>query len=224
MTRSQPTPDDVDGPGTPDRMITLTDGVVAIAMTLLALDLRPEPADVGDPSSSRDLAHYFGDHVSQYGSFVLAFAIVAQYWVAHHRLMRGVRRQDAALVWPNMLFLFGVTLVPLTTYLTGTFTAPLATAIFAGSMVLMSISLALMGEIADRRGLRARRRTPAEQLRTRSREAVTIAVPLAVAALTWFVPGASWLFLLFFVADTPGRFLADRRARRADRAVVNAPD
>lgn len=214
MTTDGPTADE-DDPGTPDRMITLTDGVVAIAMTLLALDLRPDVTEVGDASSSRDLARYFGDHAGQYGAFVLAFAIVAQYWSAHHRLMRGIGRHDAAMVWPNMLFLFGVTLVPLTTYLTGNFSAPLATTIFAGSMVLMSISLALMSEIADHRGLRAHRRDPAERLRVRGREAVTIAVPLAVAVLTWFMPGSAYLFLLFFVADLPGRWLAGRRAARA---------
>lgn len=207
MTDEPAPSDDVEGP---DRLITLTDGVVAIAMTLLALDLKPDlPSDV----SSHDLGKYFTDHLDPYLAFVLAFGLIAQYWLVHHRLMRTVTRHDDGLTWANMLFLFGITLLPLTSYITGTFGAPLATSIFAGSLVIVSGALTLMSEVILRRGLAPP--VPRERrLRNRSREVTTLAIPLAIAVLAWFVPHASYLFFLFFLSDVPGRMLVRARGRR----------
>ncbi|MHA3702991.1 TMEM175 family protein [Jatrophihabitans sp. YIM 134969] len=195
----------------PERLVTLVDAVVAIAMTLLALDLRPDlPKDV----SSRGIAAYFGDHYGEYLAFVLAFAIIAQYWVVHHRMMRDVVRHDDALTWATMLFLFGVTLLPLTSFVTGNYGAPLATTIFAGSLVLLSISLTVLSEVIHRRGLRDAPLDPDVRARGVAREVVTIGVPLLVAVLTWFVPHASYLFLLLFLSDVPGRIALRLRDRR----------
>ena len=201
---------DDDGRGGPERLITLVDAVVAIAMTLLALDLRPDlPEDV----SSRHLADYFGEQVGEYLAFALAFAVIAQYWTVHHRLMRGVVRHDDALTWATMLFLFGITLLPLTSFVTGNYGAPLATTIFAGSLVLLSISLAVLSEVIHRHGLRDAPLPPDVRARGHAREVVTIGVPVLVAVLTWFVPHASYLFLLLFLSDVPGRIAVRRRDR-----------
>ncbi len=204
------TPDtDPETSGGPERLITLVDAVVAIAMTLLALDLRPEITGV---VTSRVLADYFSEYEAQYIAFVVAFVIIAQYWVVHHRVMRTVVRHDDALTWATMLFLFGITLLPLTSFITGNYDAPLATTIFAGSLVLLSISLALISEVVVRRGLRDAPVDPVMQRRGRWREVTTVSVPLLIAVLAWFVPHVSYLFFLLFLSDVPGR-LATRRMR-----------
>lgn len=204
---------DAEESGGAERVITLTDGVVAIAMTLLALDLRPD--DVARSASAGELGRYFRENSGQYSAFVIAFLIVAQYWVVHHRLMQGVRRQDSTLLRANMLFLFGVTLIPLTSYLNGNFESPLVTTIFAASLILMSVSLALMSETVQRHGLRNRPADPGEHFRGRARLVTTIAIPVLVAVLDWFVPHASYLFFLYLLSDTPGRILWQRRVEAA---------
>lgn len=195
--------------GGPERLVTLVDAVVAIAMTLLALDLRP---DLPESVSSAKLGEYFYDKQGQYVAFVLAFVIIAQYWVTHHRMMRTVTRHDTGLTWATMLFLFGITLLPLTSYLTGNFDAPLAATIFAGNLVLLSISLAVMSEVITRHDLRPVALDAVTRLRGRYREVVAIVVPLVVAVLAWFVPHTAYLFVLFFFADVPGR-IATRHMR-----------
>lgn len=205
---------ETDRPGGPERLITLVDAVIAIAMTLLALDLRPE---IESAASSSDLAHYFRDNSSQYIAFVLAFAIIAQYWVVHHTMMRTVVRHDDALTWATMLFLFGITLLPLTSYITGNYGAPLATTIFAGSLVLLSVSLAILSEIIHRHGLRDVPVDPDARTRGRAREVVTIGVPLLIAVLAWFVPHVSYLFFLLFLSGVPGRIAVRRRQRIESR-------
>jgi uncharacterized membrane protein len=210
---------DTVSPGGPERLITLVDAVVAIAMTLLALDLRPE---LPDAASSRALADNIHEHLGEYVAFVLAFAIIAQYWVVHHRMMRTVVRHDDALTWATMLFLFGITLLPLTSFITGKYSAPLATSIFAGSLVLLSASLALLSEVIERRGLRDVPVDPDVRARGRAREAVSISVPILVAVLAWFVPHVSYLFFLLFLSEVPGR-LAMRHRRRAEARRATRP-
>ena len=207
MTEPPRTARATENTGGPERLITLVDAVVAIAMTLLALDLRPE---LPESVSSKDLAQYFRDNSGQYLAFVLAFVIIAEYWIVHHRMMRTVTRHDNALTWATMLFLFGITLLPLTSYLTGNLDASLATSIFAGNLVLLSVSLAVMTEVITRHGLRPHPLDPAARRRGRYREVTAIVVPLTVAVLAWFIPHTSYLFVLFLFADVPGQ-IATRR-------------
>jgi uncharacterized membrane protein len=90
----------------PDRMIAFTDGVVAILITILVLELRP-PA-----------GHRLGDIVHEKGrllAYVLSFVFVAIYWVNHHHLMQVVHRIDGRVLWANIHLLFWLSLTPVAT-------------------------------------------------------------------------------------------------------------
>jgi uncharacterized membrane protein len=92
-----------------DRLTFFGDAVVAIAMTLLALDL-PVP----DADSSAALADFVGDHFGEYLAFVISFFVISLYWRGHHRLYRYVT--DAPrLVLLNLLWLLAVILTPYAT-------------------------------------------------------------------------------------------------------------
>lgn len=186
-----------------DRAVTLTDGVVAIALTLLALDLKP---DLPRSAGSHELAHYLREHAAQYAAFGLAFLIIAQYWLAHHQLMRRVGRATPALHRWTFLFLFGITVAPLTTYLTGNYSNPLASTLFAGNVALVSLSLALLGETVHRQRLDDRTETAAERRSRHVRSAVLLLIPALAGGLVWVVGGgAAWLYLLFLGSGLPGR-------------------
>jgi uncharacterized membrane protein len=204
---SEPSDEMIDGAG-PQRSIALTDGVVAIALTLLALDLKPEPT--GD-HGSRALAHSLYDHAGQYASFAIAFALIAQFWFAHHRITRTVRHASTGLHLLTMVFLFGITLIPLTTYLTGTFGNPLSTTLFAANIAFVTLTLGLLGEHIHRHRLDDRRESDLDRQRRRIRSLCTLLIPGLVAGLAWVIGGdAAWFYFLFAVADVPGRLMTRR--------------
>jgi uncharacterized membrane protein len=191
------------------RFLTLTDGVVAIAMTLLALDLKP---DLPSGASSRDLAHYLAVHTGQYLAFLIAFVLIAQYWVVHHQIMRTVTRHDGGLTWANMLFLLGITLLPLTTYIQGNYSTSLGTCLFAVNLLLVGVAALLLSEVIERKGLREPPFDRDRAVRVRFREVTAMLVMLLVAIAAWVIPGqAAYLFLLLFGSDVPGRIAAGRQ-------------
>jgi uncharacterized membrane protein len=90
----------------PERMNAFTDGVIAILITILVLELRP-PA--GDRLS--DVL----DEKGKLLAYVLSFVFVAMYWVNHHHLMQVVDRIDGRTLWANIHLLFWLSLTPVTT-------------------------------------------------------------------------------------------------------------
>src|SRR5512137_1560994 len=88
-----------------ERIFLFTDAVMAIAITLLVLDLRvPEgPAGLG-----RALIALWPSYLS----YLLSFVIIGNYWLSHHRLFRAIGRYDDRLVWLSLLFLFFIALLP----------------------------------------------------------------------------------------------------------------
>jgi uncharacterized membrane protein len=93
-----------------DRLTFFSDAVVAIAMTLLAIDL-PVP----NSDSASGLAEFVGGHLSEYLAFLISFFVIAQYWRGHHRAYRYVTDAPSSLVRWNTLWLFTVILTPYAT-------------------------------------------------------------------------------------------------------------
>lgn len=95
------------------RVEALADGVFAIAMTLLILDIRvPEV-----PES--DLAAAIVALWPRFLAYALSFVVLGVYWVGHHAYFRFIRRTDRVLLWLNILLFMSVVLVPFSTSLLG---------------------------------------------------------------------------------------------------------
>jgi uncharacterized membrane protein len=90
----------------PERMNAFTDGVVAILITILVLELKP-PA-------GHHLADLL-DEKSRILAYVLTFVFVAIYWVNHHHLMLVVHRIDGRTLWANVHLLLWLSLTPIAT-------------------------------------------------------------------------------------------------------------
>ena len=88
----------------PGRLNALTDGVVAIVMTIMVLELK-FPAE---PTLAAVLAV-----LPQLAAYLLAFVNVAIYWNNHHHMMQSARRVTGAVLWANHALLFWLTLFPL---------------------------------------------------------------------------------------------------------------
>jgi uncharacterized membrane protein len=137
------------GPGV-ERLLALSDGVVAIAITLLVLQLNvPDPTKLTNPTSASELAAQLRKDADQLISYVISFYVIAQFWLVHHRVFRRITRQREGLAWWNFAFLFTVSVMPFTSDLQGKFAAnPLAVDIFA-----MNLLAAACRRTQDRRSL-----------------------------------------------------------------------
>ena len=86
--------------------MAFTDGVVAILITILVLELHPPGGDA------------FGDILDEKGrllAYLLTFVFVAIYWVNHHHLLQVVHRIDGRVLWANIHLLFWLSLTPVAT-------------------------------------------------------------------------------------------------------------
>ena len=91
-----------------DRLIMLSDGVFAIAITLLAFDLH-------GPAHWRDLADIWAALSPQLDAYALSFVVIAVYWLAHRRFFAMIVTVDAPLTVLNLVTLALVALVPAAT-------------------------------------------------------------------------------------------------------------
>ena len=100
-----------------ERMMILNDGIFAICITLLVLDIRlPEiPGDQIDMLFLPGLVAVFPKILG----FVLSFFIIASYWFHYHRIFSFIRDVDRQLIFLNVFFLFLIALMPFPTYLLG---------------------------------------------------------------------------------------------------------
>jgi uncharacterized membrane protein len=133
------------------RIFSLTDGVFAIAMTLLVLDLKVP--SVGDHPADSVLRDRLWDQNSAYLAFLLSFYVIATYWRRHHRLMRTVRSSDPALLSRNILLLLAISVMPFAAELLGTYggSDPIAITVYALVNALAGAALLLIDhELAAR--------------------------------------------------------------------------
>jgi len=91
------------------RVEAFSDGVIAVAITLLVLDLHISPEGKGS------LAHQIGSSWPTYASYLVTFFVIGVIWVNHHALFGLVARVDRLLLFYNLLLLLSVTTLPFTT-------------------------------------------------------------------------------------------------------------
>ena len=121
-----------------ERLVSLSDNVVAFALTLLVLQVTVPPrSQVADPTSAADLAVQLHKQAGHLVSYVIAFYIIAQFWLAHRRVFRHVVGHRDSLAWWNFAFLATITVMPFTSHLLGECpNNPLAVDIFAVNLLL----------------------------------------------------------------------------------------
>jgi uncharacterized membrane protein len=91
----------------PTRVLALSDGVFAIIITLLVLEIHvPELAD------GRSLTEALREIRPSFNAFMISFILAGMYWVGHRDLFGLIRRTDRGLVWLNILYLLPLCLLP----------------------------------------------------------------------------------------------------------------
>jgi uncharacterized membrane protein len=112
-----------------DRILGLSDGIFAFAITLMVLDL-VVPAIVGQSDATVLPSLLAGEWVG-FMNYFGSFAIIAIWWNAHHRNFEYINGYDGVLKVMNLVVLLAITLVPFFTKLLDTWPTPFATALYA---------------------------------------------------------------------------------------------
>jgi uncharacterized membrane protein len=97
------------------RIEAFSDGVFAIAITLLTLELKLPPIPANQVPA--DLPQVVLRLWPEFFSFVTSFLVIGLFWVAHHRLFRHIVRSDFTLLWLNLLLLMCIAFLPFPTEL-----------------------------------------------------------------------------------------------------------
>jgi TMEM175 potassium channel family protein len=130
------------------RIAAFTDGVMAVAITLLVLNVEVPRLTPGE-----DLGDALVDLLPSIGAYALAFALVGRFWVIHHNLFEKLRGFDRTLMALNLLFLALIVLVPFSSQLYDRYTSrPLAAAVLGGTLGLAAFVHGAMTAHVLRRG------------------------------------------------------------------------
>ncbi|WP_406404686.1 TMEM175 family protein [Streptomyces sp. NBC_00879] len=122
-----------DDEGSADRLLALSDGVFAIAMTLLALDITL-PAGL-DPAAFEDA---LGDVMPNVWAYALSFLVIAAFWRGHHQIFQYTRNLDGMVIRLGLLSLALIALMPFPTKLLAEYgDESLSVAVYSGAVAAM---------------------------------------------------------------------------------------
>jgi uncharacterized membrane protein len=147
-----------------NRLEALVDGIFAIAMTLLVLGISSPKPDISQAQAV--LPGQIFDLIPEFFLFIIAFLILAGFWLDHHRQFHFVRAVDSRLLWINIFLLISLVLIPFSTDVSGDYPEVqvavllfhinilIVGLIFAYHLHYISQSKHLLDLLADRKSLR----------------------------------------------------------------------
>jgi uncharacterized membrane protein len=192
------------------RLVGFSDAAVAIALTLLVLPLVDIAPEIAKPGG---VGRLFIEHWSAFLAFAISFAVIARFWVVHHRVFDLVSGYTPLIVWVNFVWLACIVFLPFATNVLSY--SPTndrgVYALYIGTLFLTSGSMLLM-EVVLKRTPELLRRGAQQELDV-SQSAIATALFVVALILAVVVPavGMFWLLLLL------GAGLVRRLVRRVFR-------
>jgi len=172
------------------RVEAFSDGVFAIAITLLILEIKVPhfPGGATNAQVFRALVHLWPSYVA----FLLSFFAILIMWINHHGLFRLIHRVDSPFLYTNGAMLLLVTFVPFPTALLAAYLGQpgehTATAAYCGTFVLVSIAFNAFWEVATGRGLLRRGVSEKHVAKIRNAYRFGLVVYVAAALLALWRP------------------------------------
>jgi uncharacterized membrane protein len=125
-----------------ERIAFFSDAVIAIAITLLALDIKlPEGAEHFDSAA---LGRALVALAPKYVAYIVSFFVIGQFWVSHHLRFRYIRRFDATLIWLNLAFLMVIGFTPFASAVLSTNSSSTAHIFYNCTMIAAALLSALL--------------------------------------------------------------------------------
>jgi uncharacterized membrane protein len=193
-----------------ERLSALADGVFAVALTLLVLDLKPPQAP---PGSQQALIADLEGQIPNLIAWLISFVLVARFWVVHHAIVASLARCHVGTMAWNFVVLALMSLVPFAAALIGAYEFDaVAVFVFAALMGVAGLSLGLFARHAASE-THLQREEPADDLRWHWRYH-SLVLPV-FAALSVLLSSAEEVAALLVWAVEPlvAFFVTRRRAR-----------
>jgi len=195
-----------------DRLVNLSDAVVAIAATLLILPL----VDIAGDIDKKDFGDFLAEHWQQLFAFALSFAVICRFWLVHHAMFTRLIGFSRPLLLANFVWLGSIAFLPFPTELV----APsgvenqFSSALYVATMCVATGSTTAIEWIAIRNpALQAPDIRGTLTLHAAMASTITMFVVLAIVLV--FPDIGLWSLLLLFPAGAIGDRLA-KRARAAN--------
>jgi len=182
------------------RLEALTDGIMAVAMTLLVLDLKFDGTE--SIATDQHLITHLLELERTFTVYIVSFVVLGMYWIAHHLQFHFVKRVDRGVLWINLGFMLLVTLVPFTTNVMMQYESlRVPVVLFGVNQLLLSLSLLVnINYVARRPELRDDHLTPEVVGYIHRRLLVFSMVPaLSIAVAFVSTRAALYLYMLMFL-------------------------
>jgi uncharacterized membrane protein len=173
-----------------NRLEAFSDGVIAVAITLLVLDLRVPQIDPRHPHS---LVWLLGQHWPSYAAYITSFFTIGIIWINHHAMISRLREADHSILILNTLLLMSIGVLPFATALMATYLREshgesVAAAIYSGAFLVMSLFFGLLNRhiLLNRSHLLSWELPLRERHRIYSRAAIGL-IPYLLATILAFV-------------------------------------
>ncbi|AWN23137.1 hypothetical protein DKM44_07780 [Deinococcus irradiatisoli] len=197
------------------RLHGLSDGVFAIVMTLLVLELRlPELAGevgaLGPAAQNAEVLQGLADLTGKLSIYFMTFVVTGLSWLGHSRLYAQIRQIDQRLGFLNVLYLMMVSLLPFSAALIGEHgNVPAGIAPYALNQMLISASFLVMLRRTRQQEINAR---PEVASRLQQRSVLNLAVFTVMLGLAFIWSPLAWFtpFLLLLAHPLLGRWLRRR--------------
>jgi len=133
-----------------NRLEALVDGVFAFAMTLLVVGL--SVPDIPKADAAIELPQHIATMFPEFLSFIIAFLVLASFWIVHHEHFHYLRSVNGWVLWLNIFILIFVVLVPFSTNLSGDYPhVPIAPFIFHLNMLALGTLFLIQWQYIIRR-------------------------------------------------------------------------
>jgi uncharacterized membrane protein len=170
------------------RLEAFSDGVIAVAITLLVLNIQvPAVNPHAPPGDCHTLGCALARQWPVYAAFVTSFLTIGIIWINHHVMIRRLREPDHMILFLNLLLLMSIAVLPfatdlMATYLKKTGGQHLAAAIYGGALLVMAVFFAMLNRhLLLVKPQRLREQIPEERRRQIFRRSVTGVIPYAIA-------------------------------------------
>jgi TMEM175 potassium channel family protein len=185
-----------------NRIVAFSDGVFAIAITLLVLGLTIPPHE-------SDLRRALLNNQDDFIAYAISFAVLGRYWLAHHRFFSALERFDGRLMTLNLTYLACIALVPFTSQVLGDYsTHTESVVLYATNMIAVSGSFYLQLLYSSRAGLLRNEARPFERRNAAPVNLVVVgvfALSIPVAFLSPLAATLMWLTIFFIGRWVTGR-------------------
>ena len=129
-----------------NRLEAFSDGVIAVAITLLVLAIVPPTVE---ESAKTSLIHELGQRWPHYVAFVISFMTIGIIWINHHAMISRLAQADHSILILNLILLMTIAILPfatdlMATYLPANHGQRLAAGVYGGAFLVMSVAFSIL--------------------------------------------------------------------------------